>query len=210
MATSTAADTGPAAGDFWETVDYAAINTGFDPYDPHLDLFNPCADELLPVYEALGLGQARAYDHVIEGKPHLVMWNCLMKDPERFLSDYEIAVEPINPTLIETRSDAFREDAPESIVPGAYFTHNYVMHTEKSGQNCQINIDTARGRLAVSHGTTYQVDELALHCELAQQLLDSVMKDEQFLRALYGDDLPLKSAEPATRRVSQGGVSRGE
>ncbi|PRQ11477.1 hypothetical protein C1Y63_05595, partial [Corynebacterium sp. 13CS0277] len=186
------------SAEFWERVDYTAINTGFDPYAPEFDIFNPCSDELMPVYADHGIPMDRGDFVEITEPAHWFSWSCLSSQSRHLMEDYEITAEPVSRTAMERNGDSILGEAPSPLIPGTIFAHNYVMDKDRGGQNCQASVDTVRGRVAVSRRSPVELD-VDKHCALAQAKLEELFKDERFLRAIYGEDLPLKNADSASR-----------
>ncbi|PRQ11248.1 hypothetical protein C1Y63_06755 [Corynebacterium sp. 13CS0277] len=180
-------------GEFWEQVDYSKLAHTYDWAEPGFELFNPCTDELYEVYRSYGIEMYRHFDVPFRRAPWLVSSTCRSDDPDRSMNDYEITVEPINRENLQQNTTAFRSDVAGGIVPGAYFAHNTIIDPEQRETNCQVRVDTVRGTVAVTHASLLDEEDLELHCDLALELFERLFQDEEFLRALYGDDLPMKN-----------------
>ncbi|PRQ11247.1 hypothetical protein C1Y63_06750 [Corynebacterium sp. 13CS0277] len=133
------------------------------------------------------------------------MWTCLADDPDRMLANYEITAEPFDKQTIQRNSDVFRRDLEAPRIPGTYLTHNYSMNPHEADSNCQVNVDTPRGRVAVSHENLGGIKDFEGECALAIEFFHAVFDDPDFLRALYGDAIPLKH-----HSAQQGGDGRDE
>ncbi|PRQ10884.1 hypothetical protein C1Y63_09070 [Corynebacterium sp. 13CS0277] len=176
---------------FHEQVDYERLPQGFVWNDTTMDLFNPCTDDLVAHYEELGL-EIFTYAPVDVDFISDVSWSCIAVDFDRDIGENtQVLGEPISrERILERLPENFLGDATDSWVPGAYYLDYDWTRTQHD--NCQIAVDTPRGRVGVTHYGIPDASRRSEHCQLAKTTFEMLFQDEVFLRALYGDNIPLK------------------
>ncbi|PRQ12079.1 hypothetical protein C1Y63_03155 [Corynebacterium sp. 13CS0277] len=187
------ADTTQTDVPFHERVDYARLPRGFDRHAEDFELVNVCTDDLVEHFRELGY-PIEVYAQMMMRQFDQVSWSCLSFDNNGHTGDTtSILAEALDrEEILATRADNFLRDADDTWLPGAYYLDYDIFLTMKN--NCQIGVDSPRGRIAVTHKGALREGRVEEHCQLARETLEELYQDEKFLRAVYDDDIPFKDA----------------
>ncbi|PRQ10883.1 hypothetical protein C1Y63_09065 [Corynebacterium sp. 13CS0277] len=177
---------------FHEQVDYEQLPQGFDRSAVDLDLVNPCTDKLRAHYEQHLDFRLSVLVPIRTDDMHATSWSCIgYERGTRIGERVELMAEPFDREWVHTYLPAnFLGDAHDSWIPGAYYL-DYDPGRNRAN-NCQISVDTPRGRVAVTHYGQFREGRVQEHCQLARERLEMLYQDETFLREIYGDGIPLK------------------
>ncbi|PRQ12418.1 hypothetical protein C1Y63_01100 [Corynebacterium sp. 13CS0277] len=177
---------------FHEQVDYGRLPQGFNRFDEDFQVVNLCTDDMVEHYEKLGY-KIRMYLPLQMHSVRQTSWSCSHFDLSgRLGEETEILAEGYSREDITTvLPQNLFGDAEDTWLPGAYYLDYDALGEQED--NCQIAIDSPRGRIAVTHYGGVREGRVQEHCQLARQTLEKLYQDEVFLRKIYGDDIPLKN-----------------
>ncbi|PRQ12419.1 hypothetical protein C1Y63_01105 [Corynebacterium sp. 13CS0277] len=181
---------------FHEQVDYERLPHGFSRFDEGFELVNVCDEEMVKHYAEIGM-EPTLFAPLAMLTFDQTSWSCSRPDSgTRPRDETEVLAEGINREEIATvLPQNFFGDAEDTWLPGAYYLDYDA--TGRNQNNCQIAIDSPRGRIAVTHYGARREGRVQEHCQLARQTLEKLYQDEVFLRKIYGDDIPLKGGGTA-------------